>query len=116
MEGPALRNYVSRLPPVWTLRGKRGLLATPGWSSATNVSVDPWDLFVPKCSVEITGTRTTEAPLLTSQETNPAEITMVKVATRAIPGSLRTVAISALVKVTAVFPPVARWDAGREWL
>ena len=106
---------------MWTLRGKRGLLATPGWSSATNVSVDPWDLFVPskcssvsqriighceafqhcaeltdvffllfsrivECSVEITGTRTTEAPLLTSQETDPAEIIIMKVATRATPG------------------------------
>merc|ERR1711874_495614 len=94
--------------------GKERTVGDSGWSSATNVSVDPWDLFVPKCSVEITGARTTEAPLLTSQETNPAEIIIMKVATRAIPGSLRTVAISALVKVTAVFPPVARWDAGRE--
>ena len=38
--------------------------------------------------------------MLTSQETDPAEIIIMKVATRAIPGSLRTVAISALVKVT----------------
>ena len=37
---------------------------------------------------------------MTSQETDPAEITIMKVATRATPGSQRTVAISALVKVS----------------
>ena len=39
--------------------------------------------------------------MLTSQETDPAEIIIMKVATRATPGSPRTVAISALVKVSS---------------